>query len=40
MIRAKISLTFENSKPPNDNLSKNEWKAFKHKFDTYLIHKL
>ena len=40
MIRAKISHTLQNSKPPNDNLSKNEWKAFKHKFDTYLIHKL
>ena len=28
-IRAKISLTLQNSKPPKDNLSKNEHKALK-----------
>ena len=29
MIRAKVSLTLQNSKPPNNNLSKNERKALK-----------
>ena len=29
MIRAKISLTLQNSKPPKDNLSKDECKALK-----------
>ena len=28
-IRAKISLTLQNTKPPKDNLSKNECKALK-----------
>ena len=29
MIHAKISLTFQNSKPPKDNFSKGECKALK-----------
>ena len=29
MIRAKVSLTLQNSKPPKDNLSKNERNALK-----------
>ena len=28
-IRTKVSLTLQNSKPPKDNLSKDEWKAVK-----------
>ena len=35
MICVKISLVLQNSKPPNDNLSKNERKAFTElQFDT------
>ena len=29
MIRSKVSLTIQNSKPPKDNLSKDERKALK-----------
>ena len=36
-IRAKVSLTLQNSKPPKDNLSKDEHKAFKELHSDTLI---
>ena len=38
MINAKVSLTLQNSKPPQDNLSKDECKALKElQFDTSIV---